>query len=129
MTTHSYSYSLVLGILAVWRVTHLLNGEDGPWGVLVRLRKLAGSGIMGDLLDCFYCLSLWIALPFAILLEKQWPERVLLWLALSAGAILLERVTLHHQPTPLLYREDQEADHELLRKGESESASPLEHQT
>src|ERR1035438_7929939 len=63
------AYSLVLGILAVWRVTHLLNGEDGPWEIFVRLRKLAGAGFWGELLDCFYCLSLWISLPFATLLS------------------------------------------------------------
>ena len=27
-------------------------------------RGLAGSGVWGGLLDCFYCLSLWIAIPF-----------------------------------------------------------------
>src|ERR1035438_2749206 len=123
------AYSLVLGILAVWRVTHLLNGEDGPWEIFVRLRKLAGAGFWGELLDCFYCLSLWIYLPFATLLGKEWLERVLLWLAFSGGAILLERVTVHHQPSPLFYREDQEADHELLRKSESESGSPVEHKS
>jgi hypothetical protein len=124
-----HAYNLVLGILAVWRVTHLLNAEDGPWEIFVRIRKLAGPGFMGQLLDCFYCLSLWIALLFALLLGKQWLERVLLLLAFSAGAILLERVTLRHEPTPFIYREDQEVDHELLRKGENERDSSVEHKT
>ena len=44
------------------------------------------------MLDCFYCLSLWIALPLAIWIGVSWRERALLWPALSAGAILLERV-------------------------------------
>ena len=86
-------YRLLLGVLVVWRVTHLLFGEDGPWDVVIRLRRRAGAGVVGRLLDCFLCLSLWIAAPLAMLLGGGWTERLLLWPALSAGAILLERVT------------------------------------
>lgn len=84
---------LVAGILATWRVTHLITAEDGPWNVIARLRGLAGSGVMGQLMDCFYCLSLWVALPLALWLAEDWGVRVVAWLALSGGAILLERVT------------------------------------
>jgi hypothetical protein len=45
------------------------------------------------MLDCFYCLSLWIAVPFAWILAATWRERALVWLALSGGACLLERAT------------------------------------
>jgi len=86
-------YWLVLGVLGVWRLTHLLVAEDGPWEVVIRLRRRAGTGFWGNLLDCFYCLSLWIAAPFALLLGSGWKERLLLWPALSAGAILIERMT------------------------------------
>jgi hypothetical protein len=54
---------------------------------------LAGNTVFGSLLDCFYCLSLWIAAPLAWLLGHMWMERALLWLAFSAGAILLERIS------------------------------------
>lgn len=84
--------------LAVWRITHLLWGEDGPGDIFVRLRKLAGQGFFGSLLDCFYCLSLWIAIPFAWWLGAAWWERVVLWFAISGGAILLERVTAEKPP-------------------------------
>jgi hypothetical protein len=99
-------YWLVLGILAVWRVTHLLQAEDGPWDLTLRLRRRAGAGFWGHLLDCFFCLSLWIAAPVAILIAERWLEGVLLWLALSAGAILLERVTAREPVAP--YVEDRE---------------------
>jgi hypothetical protein len=95
-TTH-----LVLAILGVWRVTHLLWGEDGPGDLVIRLRRLAGDGFFGRVLDCFYCLSLWIAAPFAIAVAQTWPERTLAWLGLSGGAILLERLTSREtDPTP-----------------------------
>ena len=86
-------YRFLLGTLFVWRITHLLSAEDGPWEVVVRLRRAAGEGFIGQMLDCFYCLSIWISAPLAIFLGKKMGERILLWPALSAGAILLERVT------------------------------------
>ena len=114
-------YWLVLGILCVWRVTHLLNAEDGPWNLLVRLRRRLGNGFWGDLLDCFYCLSLWIAAPLAVLLGQGWKERLLLWPALSGAAILLERATARPETpgsTPTYYFEDEEK-HDVLRQGET----------
>jgi hypothetical protein len=86
-------YRLLLGVLCVWRLTHLLQAEDGPWGVVVRLRRAAADGFFGRLLDCFYCLSLWIAAPVAWVVGSTVTEGVLLWLAFSGGAILLDRGT------------------------------------
>ena len=85
-------FVFVLAILAVWRLTHLLQAEDGPFDLFFRLRRRLGESIFGRLLDCFYCLSIWIAAPAAWLVGRDWPERLLLWLALSAAAILVERV-------------------------------------
>jgi len=116
-------YWLLLGILAVWRVTHALNAEDGPGDLFVKVRRLAGGGFFGKLLDCFYCLSLWVAAPFAWWLGEGWKEQLLLWPALSAGAIILERVTAE-KPAPADQRAEyvelteEEAD-ELLRRQET----------
>jgi len=84
-------YYLALGSLAVWRLTHLLAAEDGPFHLLAWLRRQAGSGFLGELMDCFYCLSLWVAAPFALVLGSTRREKLLLWPALSAVAILLNR--------------------------------------
>jgi hypothetical protein len=99
MPTRLSATSLLVVCLAVWRATHLLWGEDGPGDVLVRFRKLAGEGFFGRLLDCFYCLSLWISLPFAWAMGSSWLERAVLWFSFSGGAILLERATTNH-PVP-----------------------------
>jgi len=85
-------YRLVLGILTVWRITHFFQAEDGPWDIVNRVRRLAGEGFWGKLLDCFYCLSVWVAAPIALLIGENWFERAFLWPSFSAGAILLERV-------------------------------------
>jgi hypothetical protein len=118
MTNSIRFYWLVVGVLGVWRITHLLQAEDGPWDLVVRLRRKAGDTFWGKLLDCFYCLSLWIALPFALGLEADWKERLLLWPALSAAAILLERITV---PAAAEYFEDKEENHAVLRQPENQS--------
>jgi hypothetical protein len=82
-------YWFTLGVLAVWRVTHLLNAEDGPADLGIRLRSLLGNTMVAGVLDCFYCLSLWIALPVTPFLSRSVPEGLLTWLALSGGACLL----------------------------------------
>ena len=109
-----------IGLLGVWRITHLLAAEDGPWDLVARLRQVAGRGFWGTLLDCFNCLSLWIALPFALGLGSGWLERALLWPALSGGAILLERLTLRPaEPPAVPYVEDPETveeDNAMLRR-------------
>jgi len=112
-------YWLIVGVLAVWRVTHLLQAEDGPWDVVVRLRRAVGDGFWGKLLDCFHCLSLWIAVPAAWLLGHAWRERIFLWLAFSGGAILLEQSTRRESASsPAMYTEDKENEHDVLRESE-----------
>jgi len=86
-------YRLLLGVLCVWRVTHLFQAEDGPWDVVVRVRRAAGDSFLGRLLDCFYCLSLWVAAPVAWVVGRTPMERALMWMAFSGGAILAERRT------------------------------------
>jgi hypothetical protein len=108
-------YRFLLGIMAVWRITHLLNAEDGPWEVVVRLRRIAGEGFWGQLLDCFYCLSVWIAAPFALCLGTKLSDRILLWPALSAGAILLESVIeREYGEAPVLFVRDTEEENAML---------------
>lgn len=120
-------YYFLLGTLCVWRLTHMLNAEDGPGDAIVHLRRQVGEGFFGQLLDCFYCLSVWIAAPLAVLSGEKLGERILLWPALSAGAILLERATdWQAGKPPVSYVEDKEDDYGMLRRqeGTAQSDSP-----
>jgi len=112
-------YWLAIGILCVWRLTHLVVAEDGPWDLLARLRRAAGTGLWGKLLDCFACMSLWVAAPVAVLVGQSWLERILLWPALSGGGILLQRVV--ERISPAQYREDPEQTDVLLWQREREA--------
>ena len=82
----------VLAVLATWRVTHLLANEDGPADIIVRFRKLLGQSLAGQLMDCFNCLSLWIAALAALFVSQRPLEWLMSWLAVSGGACLLERM-------------------------------------
>jgi hypothetical protein len=83
----------VVASLATWRIAHLLAYEDGPGDLLVKLRVRLGHGFWGKLMDCFYCLSLWVAVLFAPVVTRRLPEAALIWVALSGAACLLERAT------------------------------------
>jgi len=83
---------LVLVVFATWRVTHLLAREDGPADLLVRLRKVLGSGLLGSLMDCFNCMSLWVAASLCLYIDRKPLEWLLIWLAVSGAACLLERI-------------------------------------
>lgn len=85
-------WSFILAVLVTWRVTHLLASEDGPADLIVRFRALLGESLAGKLMDCFYCLSLWIAAPAALFVTRKPLEWLMTWLALSGGACLLDRL-------------------------------------
>ena len=109
-------FLFALASLAVFRITHLLAAEDGPWDALLGLRRVLGASVMGRLMDCINCLSLWVAVPFALLVGDGWRERGLLWPALSGAAILLERLTNREAPPTAPYVEDKEENDGMLRE-------------
>ena len=79
--------------LALWRVTHIIVAEDGPWNIIVRVRARLGDSQAGQAMDCFYCLSLWLAIPFTFVVASHFWNWILCWLALSGAASLLEQAT------------------------------------
>jgi len=113
----------VLVSLAVWRVTHLIAEEDGPGDVVVRLRTRLGDGVAGRAMDCFFCLSLWIAAPFAVLLAGDVLTWGLMWLALSGAACLLQRATETRRSTQSRNQQRSESD-VVLRSQASGAAHP-----
>jgi hypothetical protein len=124
---------IALGILGVWRMSHLLHAENGPGDVVVKLRRALGNSVAGRAMDCFDCLSMWVALPFALVVGDGWREMVLAWPALSAAAMVLNRAVLRLRPPAVpgsgtaTYVEDppapadpEESSHVQLRQGTSE---------
>ena len=83
----------IVGTLATWRIASLLTREDGPYSLFSRLR---GSGIERGprrALHCLYCTSIWVAAPLAGFVAPWSGRSIVIWLALSGGACLLDRAT------------------------------------
>ncbi|MFN0108769.1 MAG: hypothetical protein ACKVZH_07940 [Blastocatellia bacterium] len=108
-------FSFVIAILATWRITHLLAKEDGPAYIIARIRALLGDGLLGQLMDCFKCLSMWVALPITLLLFQpwhnwhNWMDCFLGWFAISGAACLLEQLgqqSVIIQPIPQMTEGD-----------------------
>ena len=108
---------MVLAVFATWRLSTLLAHDDGPWDAIARLRAALGDGQWGRMLDCFHCVSLWVAAPLAWLVGRDALEFGLAWPALSGAACLLDR--WRRPPAPALtfepWDEQGERD-ELLRQ-------------
>jgi Protein of unknown function (DUF1360) len=85
-----------IGVLATWRVSHLLSREDGPWALCARLRQATQDNFIGTLLSCPYCVSVWAALPVGWWLWQGSPgsapvDLVMMWWGTSGGACVIER--------------------------------------
>jgi hypothetical protein len=108
-------FRFTVAVLATWRLAHLVAREDGPGEILVSLRRRVSAGL-GKMLDCVYCLSLWISAPAALWITRDPFDWFVTTLAVSGGACLLER--LGEAPVvirPLDAVEESEDGHELLR--------------
>ena len=103
----------VLCVCATWRISHLLASEDGPGDVLARLRRRLGHSPAGRMMDCFGCVSLWVAMPLAFYAVQGWTDRVVTWLALSGAAFLLESAL----PQPLVLQPAVARDEEATEDG------------
>lgn len=98
-------FQFAVALLAVWRITHLLSKEDAPFDLIFNLRKKIGQGFFATLLDCFYCLSIWTAIPFAAWIASNFVEGIIYSLALSGAACVIEKLT-NKQNKPPQYFED-----------------------
>ena len=86
-------FLFIIILLAVWRLTYLIQAEDGPFEIIYRIRLFMGDGFFGKLMDCFYCLSIWIALIPGIYFGYDLISKIIFTLSFSGGAILLEKLT------------------------------------
>ncbi len=80
--------------------------EDGPKDIFYRLRIRAGvfvtetpsgpvwasEGFLGSVLSCPLCLSVWVAIPFAIWLGNFTWYTLVLWLALTGLSSVIELI-------------------------------------
>jgi len=83
----------IVGTLATWRLASLLTREEGPYALFSRLRGTEPARGLRRALHCFYCASIWVAAPVTGFVAPWSLRSVVIWLALSGGACLLDRAT------------------------------------
>lgn len=89
----------ILSMLAVFRLTYMLQEEAGPGDILFKLRTVINKNeFAASLLGCFWCFSVWVSVPFAVYLSSNSWEFVVYTLALSAGAGFVSLTKDHFSP-------------------------------
>lgn len=89
--------TLLIAVLATWRISSLLVREDGPFDIFALIRTVAGvkydensnaysGNVFGKMLLCLWCTSIWVALAIVV----SYGMTFLDIFAISAGAILVE---------------------------------------
>ena len=101
----SWVVSFLVCALATWRLTHLIVEEDGPFDLIAHLRARLGDSQLGRAMDCFYCSSLWLALPVSFAISRTPLDWLFAWLAVSGAACLFEQST-HRGSAPQLKTEE-----------------------
>ena len=104
-----------LAALATWRVTHLLAQEDGPADAVVRLRARLDESPLGELMDCFACLSIWVAVPASRWVVRSRSDAIPVALALSGAACLLERAGEREPDTEPVWEPSEGGGYAVLR--------------
>ena len=80
-----------LTILAVYRLTYFVVRENGPYDFMFKARYYITRRSPEWIdINCFDCMSIWVATPFAIFLAwEQWLWLPVFILALSATAMII----------------------------------------
>ena len=106
LVRHQSVVSLLILVLACWRLTSLLVRESGPFEMFAKFRHLIGvrtvegsstpygTNIIAETLSCDWCCSMWIGIALGIVyvIEPELTILASLPFALSAGAIIVERI-------------------------------------
>lgn len=81
----------VIASLATYYAARSIAQEDGPWGVLDRIRLRFDSGYIGKGIRCVVCVSAYTALAAALFMALLglydvwlWP---LVWLGLAGASV------------------------------------------
>src|SRR5262249_51768725 len=97
-------FRFMIAALATWRLAFLLARERGPWDMFGRFRRGLADGAASQLFSCVKCVGLWVAVPFAFFVCREWLELVVVWLALAGVTALIDEWT---RP-PFEWQEDKE---------------------
>lgn len=84
--------ALIVGGIAVWRITHMYQEETGPAAIFEKLRAKVWTmkdtnGGFREGFNCFKCMSIWHSIVFIIIYFTLQPLFWFLALMLSISAV------------------------------------------
>lgn len=82
---------LLLSTLVVWRVTAFVCYEEGPFDIMVLLRRGLVRIGLGRLVGCFHCTAVWISLVTVAAVYHPAVTSIFLVLAVAGAASIVER--------------------------------------
>ncbi len=82
--------NLLLIILVVWRFSRFICFENGPFGILIAVRKIFYRLKIEKVIECFHCFAVWSAMLFCVLYFRFTIELIFLILASSGGASIIQ---------------------------------------
>lgn len=90
-------FVFVVALLGVYRLSHMIAMEDGPFDMFATMRDAIGQASwVGRGLHCPLCISFWLSLSmlgwlsFVGLIGA--PYHLLVWLGLAGGCLVLHRL-------------------------------------
>src|SRR5262245_25151421 len=81
----------VLTTLAGWRLAQLLRYDEGPFGLMVIIRRALYQSRLGAVVDCFHCAAVWIAVGLGVAVFEPDRRLILLVVALAGAISVIER--------------------------------------
>jgi len=90
--------TVLLAILATYRVSFLITSEEGPFGLAQSFRSAfnRAPGWVRNGVNCVFCASFWLALIPALYLGWVWSltpaDAALLWLGIAGGVVVVARM-------------------------------------
>lgn len=86
--------TFIVATLATYRLSMALTEEEGPFSIFRAWRGAIDpdqTTWLGRGVNCLLCVSFWVALPFAALIEGD-PWRIpLVWWAIAGSVVLIRR--------------------------------------
>ena len=98
LTVSASPFWFVVAILAAWRVTRLIAREDGPWRLMVAVRRTCYRLRLAGLIECVHCLGMWTSVAITSLMFPLRWSSVWMWLGIAGGVSLLLRLSDHESP-------------------------------
>lgn len=80
----------IIVTLGVYRLSHIIVREDGPFDIFVHLRSWIGRpdrNWIAKGFNCILCVSFWLAGLVSLLLGLNW----VMWLGIAGGVQLIDR--------------------------------------